>query len=61
MGQALTVDTLLDVDNITVNGTITHNGNRTKTGNYPLSGELLTPEIRIEDNFITTTNSNADL
>ena len=61
MGQALTVDTLLDVDNITVNGTITHTGNRTQTGNYTLSGELLTPEIRIEDNFITTTNSNADL
>jgi cytoskeletal protein CcmA (bactofilin family) len=61
MGQALTVDTLLDVNNITVNGTITHTGNRTQTGNYTLSGELLTPEIRIEDNFITTTNSNADL
>ena len=61
MGQALTVDTLLDVNTTTVNGTITHTGDRTQTGNYTLSGELLTPEIRIEDNFITTTNSNADL
>ena len=61
MGQALTVDTLLDVNTTTVNGIITHTGDRTQTGNYTLSGELLTPEIRIEDNFITTTNSNADL
>ena len=61
MGQTLTVDTLLDVNTTTVNGTITHTGDRTQTGNYTLSGELLTPEIRIEDNFITTTNSNADL
>jgi len=50
-----------DIDNVTVNGNITQTGNKTQTGNYTLAGEFSNSNLYIEDNFITTTESNSDL
>ena len=45
----------------TVNGDITHVGNTTQTGNFNIAGEISNGNILIEDNFITTTDSNSPL
>ena len=45
----------------TVNGDITHVGNTTQTGNLNIAGEISNGNILIEDNFITTTDSNSPL
>lgn len=45
----------------TVNGVMTHVGNINQQGNFDLSGELISDELKIEDNFITTVTSNSDL
>ena len=69
----LTVDGNTTLNNTNVTGTITLVGDLNQTGNYTVSGDVqigqnLTvaesaqfEEILIDDNFITTTTSNADL
>ena len=56
-----TVNGTTDINNVTVNGNIVQTGNKTQTGNYILSGEFSNSNLYIEDNFITTTESNSDL
>ena len=72
-GQTLTVAGATDVQDLTVNGTITHTGDYTQTGNTNITGnldvfgtvtfdsEVQFEEILINDNFITTTSTSADL
>jgi len=71
--QDLTVNGQTTLSNTTINGTVTHAGNTTQTGNYALTGDLdITGDfnvtgafqfenILIDDNVITTTDSNSDL
>ena len=49
------------LQNTTVNGNIVHTGNVTQTGNFNIAGEISNGNILIEDNFITTTDSNSPL
>ena len=49
------------LQNTTVNGNIVHTGNVTQTGNFHIAGEISNGNILIEDNFITTTDSNSPL
>ena len=53
--------TLTHVGDFTQTGNTTVNGNVTVTGNLDVDGRVDFESIRIEDNFITTTDSNADL
>jgi hypothetical protein len=57
----LTVAGTLDMQGTALSGTITYVGNRTQTGNYIIAGEISNGNILIEDNFITSTDSNSDL
>ena len=57
----LTVSGATDLQNTTVTGTVTHTGNYNQTGNFTIGGEISNGNILIEDNFITTTDSNSDL
>jgi hypothetical protein len=71
--QDLTVNSNTDLENTTITGTLTHTGNRTQTGNYSQTGTLAVTgevnfagdtqfqEIRIADNFITSTSLNNNL
>ena len=59
--QALTVSGATDLQNTNITGTVTHVGDTTQTGNFTISGEISNGNISIEDNFITTTNTNSDL
>ena len=59
--QNLTVNGSSDIDDLTINGTVIQTGNTTQTGNFTLLGEFTNGNILIEDNFITTTESNSDL
>ena len=61
-GQDLTVSgqTNLNSD-VTVTGTITHVGDTSQTGNVTLNGEWTNGDIKFEDNFVTTTQSNSNL
>ncbi len=61
ISQSLTVNGATDLDDVTVNGNIVQTGNTTQTGNLTLLGEFTNGNILIEDNFITTTESNSDL
>jgi hypothetical protein len=59
--QALTVSGATDLQDTTITGTVTHTGDYNQTGNFTIGGEITNGNILIEDNFITTTNSNSDL
>ena len=53
--------TILSPVDVNITGTLTQAGDRTQTGNYNNAGEISNGNILIEDNFITTTNTNSDL
>ena len=57
----LTVNGTTTLGNAVINGTITHTGNYIQTGNLDIAGEITNGNILIEDNFISTTNTNSDL
>ena len=68
----LTVDSNTDIDNTSITGTITQVGNRNQIGNIAVEGtvtvstsniksEIQFDDIIFNDNYIETTNSNADL
>ena len=71
--QALTVSGDTDLQDTNVTGTITHIGDTTQTGDTTVTGNVTVTqdldvsgaaqfeEILVDDNFITTTTSNADL
>jgi len=59
--QALTVSGTTDLQDTNITGLVTHVGNTTQTGNLTIAGEISNGNILIEDNFITTTDTNADL
>ena len=71
--QDFTVNGTTTLANTNITGTITHVGNSTQTGNSTINGNLTVTgdldvsgafqfeEILVDDNFITTTSSNADL
>jgi len=71
--ENLTVGVGATLQDTNITGTITHAGNYTQTGNSNIDGNLTVTqdldvtgsaqfeEILIDDNFITTTTSNADL
>jgi len=61
ISQSLTVNGSTDLDDVTINGSVIQIGNTTQTGNLTLLGEFTNGNILIEDNFITTTESNSDL
>ena len=69
----LTVNGTTTLSNTNITGTVTHTGNTTQTGDVNLSGNLIVSQnitvsstaqfenIQINDNYITTTESNSDL
>ena len=69
----LTVDGTSNLATTNITGTVTHNGNYTQTGNSNITGNVNVAgdldvtqaaqfeEIKIDDNYITTTTSNANL
>jgi cytoskeletal protein CcmA (bactofilin family) len=59
--QALTVSGATSLQDTTITGTVTHTGDYNQTGNFTIGGEITNGNILIEDNFIATTASNADL
>ena len=71
--QDLTVNGTTTLKDTVINGSLTHTGNTTQTGNIVLTGNLEVTgnttvsgnmqfeEILVNDNYITTTSSNADL
>ena len=59
--QALTVSGTTNLQDTNITGTVTHVGNTIQTGNFTIAGEISNGNILIEDNFITTTDTNADL
>ena len=61
LSQNLTVNGSTTLQGTNINGNITHVGDTTQTGNVTLLGEWTNGNIKIEDNFVTTTNSNSDL
>lgn len=73
LGQDLTVNGNTDLDNTTIQGTLVHTGNVTQVGNISLTGDYNITgtvtisstaqfeNIRINNNVVTTTDSNSDL
>jgi hypothetical protein len=73
LSQALNVSGTTTLANTAITGTITHVGNYSQTGNSTIDGDLTVTgdldvsgafqfeEILVDDNFITTTSTNADL
>jgi|TARA_R110000851_G_scaffold215180_1_gene367909 hypothetical protein len=73
ISQALDVSGTTTLANTAITGTITHVGNYSQTGNSTIDGDLTVTgdldvsgafqfeEILIDDNYITTTSTNADL
>jgi len=73
IAQDLTVGGTTNLSDTNITGTITHVGNTTQTGNFTQTGDIdITgnvtvtgtaqfENIQINDNFITTTDSNSDL
>jgi len=61
IAQDLTVSGLTSLQNSVITGTVNHTGNRIQTGNLDIAGEISNSNILIEDNFITTTNTNSNL
>ena len=71
--EDFTVNGTTTLANTNITGTITHVGNSTQTGNSTINGNLTVTgdldvsgafqfeEILVDDNFITTTSTNADL
>jgi cytoskeletal protein CcmA (bactofilin family) len=59
--QDFTVNGATDLDDTNITGNVVQIGNTTQTGNLTLLGEFSNGNILIEDNFITTTESNSDL
>ena len=71
--QDLTVDGQTTLGNVSLTGTLEHTGNTIQTGNIELTGNLSVTQlatfsstvqfenININDNIITTTDSNSDL
>jgi len=59
--EDLTVNGNTTLQGTDITGSLVHSGNLTQTGNYNIAGEISNGNILIEDNFITTTNSNSDL
>ena len=71
--QNFTVNGTTTLSNTNITGTVTHIGNSTQTGNSTINGNLTVTgdldvsgafqfeEILVDDNFITTTSTNADL
>ena len=59
--QNLTVNGTTNLKDTTIIGSVVHTGNVTQTGNFNIAGEISNGNILIEDNFITTTDSNSDL
>ena len=59
--ENLTVESNTNFADLNVIGNLQHTGNSTQTGNYNIAGEISNGNILIEDNFITTTDSNSDL
>ena len=57
----LTVSGTTSLQDTVITGTVTHIGNTTHTGNLDIAGEISNGDILIEDNFITTTETNSDL
>lgn len=69
----ITVDGTTNLATTNITGTVTHNGNYTQTGNSNITGNVNVTgdldvtqaaqfeEIKIDDNYITTTTSNANL
>jgi hypothetical protein len=68
----LTVDENSNFNDTTINGLLTHTGNRNQTGNFNVTELNVTgnlnvtraaqfEDVRIDDNFITTTVTSADL
>jgi len=69
----LTVSGVTNLANTNITGTITHVGNYNQTGNYSVTGDVAITDtltvngstqledILIDDNYITTTQSNSDL
>jgi hypothetical protein len=57
----LSVSGITDLQNTIITGTLTQVGDRTQTGDYTIAGEISNSNILIEDNFVTTTDSNSDL
>ena len=56
-----TINGTTNILNTTINGNVQHTGNYQVTGNFDIGGEFTNGNILIEDNFITTTESNSDL
>ena len=61
LGDTNATGTVTHVGNSTQTGNSTINGNLTVTGDLDVSGAFQFEEILVDDNFITTTTSNADL
>ena len=73
VAQDFTVNGTTTLGNTNITGTVTHIGNSTQTGNSTINGNLTVTgdldvsgafqfeEILVDDNFITTTSTNADL
>lgn len=59
--QSLTVNGLTQLNDIVISGFVSHSGQRQLEGNYLINGEILVDDVIIEDNFISTINSNSDL
>ena len=63
----VTITGITDLQDTVITGPVTHTGNTTQTGdtvqtgNFTLLGEFDNGNILLEDNFISTTNSNSDL
>jgi hypothetical protein len=59
--QNLTVSGSTSLQDVEIFGTITHVGDVIQTGNFNIAGEFTNGNILIEDNFISTTDTNSDL
>mgnify|MGYP001025518029 CR=1 FL=1 len=59
--QDLIVEINTDLQDTNITGTLAQTGDRTQTGNIEQYGELTVDSVYIEDNFITSNESNADL
>jgi len=61
LDQDLEVQGTTALRDLNATGDVVQTGNTTHTGNFSIAGEITNGNILIEDNFITTVESNADL
>lgn len=61
LGQDLTVSGVTDLQSTSITGTLTQVGDTIQTGNYTITGQFSNGNIVINDNFVTTTQSNSNL